>query len=106
DSPISINEAHSGHVFMFAESANIKSIINQLSRQFLFVGLLTVILTIITVLILSRLITQPLLRMKKATEQLSRGNHRVEWYTHRKDELGELATAINRLSIDMVLFTS
>ena len=101
DSPISINEAHSGHVFMFAESANIKSIINQLSRQFLFVGLLTVILTIITVLILSRLITQPLLRMKKATEQLSRGNHRVELYTHRKDELGELATAITRLSKDL-----
>lgn len=101
DSPITINETHRGHVFMFAESGNIKRIIDQLSQQFLFVGLLTIFLTIITVLILSRVITQPLLRMKKATEQLSRGNHEVELYTNRKDELGELATSISRLSKDL-----
>ncbi|WP_411844145.1 sensor histidine kinase [Salinicoccus sp. HZC-1] len=101
DSPITINETHRGHVFMFAESANIKRIIGQLSQQFLFVGLLIIFLTIITVLILSRVIAQPLLRMKKATEQLSRGNHEVELYTNRKDELGELATSISRLSKDL-----
>lgn len=101
DSPISINETHRGHVFMFAESSNIRSIIDHLSRQFLFVGILTFFLTIITVLILSRVITQPVLRMKKATEQLSRGNHKVGLYTHRKDELGELATSITRLSDDL-----
>src|SRR5699024_12399610 len=39
--------------------------------------------------------------MKKAAKQLSGGNHRVELYTHRKDELGELATAITRLSKDL-----
>lgn len=101
DSPITINEDHVGHVFMFADSNNIKRIINQLSQQFLFVGLLTVFLTIFTVFILSRVITRPLLKMKKATEQLSRGHHEVELYTHRKDELGELATSISRLSKDL-----
>lgn len=101
DSPITINENHIGHVFMFADSDNIKRIIDQLSQQFLFVGLLTVFLTIITVFILSRVITQPLLKMKKATEQLSSGHHEVGLYTHRKDELGELATSISRLSKDL-----
>ncbi|MCD2137793.1 HAMP domain-containing sensor histidine kinase [Salinicoccus halitifaciens] len=101
DSPVTINENHVGHVFMFADSNNIKRIIDQLSQQFLFVGLLTVFLTIFTVFILSRVITRPLLKMKKATEQLSRGHHEVELYTHRKDELGELATSISRLSKDL-----
>lgn len=101
DSPITINENHVGHVFMFAESNNIRKIIDQLSQQFLFIGLFTVFLTIITVFILSRVITQPLLKMKEATEQLSKGHHEVELYTHRQDELGELATSISRLSKDL-----
>ena len=39
--------------------------------------------------------------MKKATEELNRGNHEVELSTSRKDELGELATAITHLSKDL-----
>lgn len=101
DSPLTFNETHSGHVFMFAESDSIERIINHLSHKFWLVGLLTLLLTVITVFILSRVITQPVLKMKKATEQLSSGNHNVELYTHRKDELGDLATSITRLSQDL-----
>ncbi|WP_271396371.1 sensor histidine kinase [Salinicoccus roseus] len=101
DSPIIMEGTHSGHVFMFVDSNHIKEIISSLTRQFLFTGLVTVILTIITVIVLSKVITQPLVRMKKATEALSRGNHEVELSTSRKDELGELATAITRLSKDL-----
>jgi len=101
DSPITSNDTHSGHVFMFAESDSIERIIDHLSRQFLFVGLLTLLLTVITVFILSRVITRPILKMKKAAEQLSKGNHNVQLYTQRKDELGDLATSINRLSQDL-----
>lgn len=101
DSPIIMEGTHSGHVFMFVDSNHIKEIISSLTRQFLFIGLVTVILTIITVIVLSKVITQPLVRMKKATEALSRGNHEVELSTSRKDELGELATAITRLSKDL-----
>jgi len=101
DSPITSNDTHSGHVFMFAESDSIERIIDHLSRQFLFVGLLTLLLTVITVFILSRVITRPILKMKKVAEQLSKGNHNVQLYTQRKDELGDLATSINRLSQDL-----
>ncbi|AQL56912.1 ATP-binding protein [Abyssicoccus albus] len=101
DSPIIMDGTHSGHVFMFADSNHIKEIISNLSRQFLIIGVITVILTIITVIVLSKVITQPLVRMKKATEELNRGNHEVELSTSRKDELGELATAITHLSKDL-----
>ena len=64
-------------------------------------SLITIALTIITIFILSRFIAQPLIKMKEATEQLSKGKHNVELHTDRKDELGELANSITRLSKDL-----
>ncbi len=101
DSPITIDGVHAGHVFMFAPTDNIERIIGHLKNQFLLVGIITVILTIITILLLSRLITLPLIRMKEATEQLSQGNNQVDLTTDRNDELGELANAITKLSTDL-----
>ncbi|WP_156288450.1 sensor histidine kinase [Oceanobacillus salinisoli] len=101
DSPITMNGEHQGHVFMFADTSNVKKIVNHLSDQFIIIGLLTIMLTIITVFILSRFITLPLIKMKEATEQLSQGNHKVELHTERKDELGELAESITKLSNDL-----
>ena len=101
DSPITINGEHKGHVFMFANTSYVKRTVDQLSSQFLISSVITVMLTIVTIFILSRLITQPLIRMKKATEQLSKGKHNVTLHTDRKDELGELANSITKLSKDL-----
>src|SRR5699024_9818031 len=101
DSPITINGKHQGHVFMFANSNYVKRTVDQLGSQFLITGLITIVLTVITIFVLSRLIAHPLLRMKKATEQLSKGKHDVELHTERKDELGELAHSITKLAEDL-----
>src|SRR5699024_1828527 len=81
DSPITINDAHKGHVFMFAHTDYVKRTVDQLSTQFLITSMITVVLTIITIFILSRLITEPLINMKQATEQLSEGKHEVKLHT-------------------------
>ncbi|MFA1822190.1 sensor histidine kinase [Virgibacillus oceani] len=101
DSPITINGAHQGHVFMFAHTSQIKQIVGQISRQFFIIGIITVFLTIITIFILSRFITLPLIKIKEATEQLGKGRSKVGLSTERKDELGELANAITQLSQDL-----
>src|SRR5699024_11947829 len=101
DSPITIDGQHKGHVFMFADTNYVKKTIDQLSNQFLVVSVFTVVLTIITIFVLSRLIAHPLIKMKEATEQLSKGKHNVELHTERKDELGELAHSISTLSKDL-----
>lgn len=101
DSPININGEHHGHVIMFANTNIVKSMVNHLSDQFVWIGLITVILTIITVFFLSRFITIPLIKMKQATEQLSKGKTKVSLHTDRKDELGELASSIMKLSNDL-----
>src|SRR5690625_2471254 len=94
DSPITINGEHKGHVFMFANTNYVKRTVDQLSNQFMLASLITIALTIITIFILSRFVAQPLIKMKEATEQLSKGKHNVELHTDRKDELGELANSI------------
>ncbi|AQQ55294.1 sensor histidine kinase [Planococcus lenghuensis] len=101
DSPITIDGAHQGHVFMFANTSTVRNTINYLSSQFFIMGLFTVLGTIVTVLLLSRFITLPLIKMKKATEQLSTGINNIELDTERKDELGDLAKSITRLSFDL-----
>lgn len=101
DSPITIEGEHRGHVFMFAETNHIKQMVSHLRNQFLIVGLIAVGLTVITIFLLSRLITLPLIRMKEATEQLSEGHHEVSLNIGRNDELGELANAITALSSDL-----
>ena len=101
DSPITINGQHAGHVFMFSPTDNIDRIIGHLKNQFLLVALIALVLTIVTVLLLSRFITLPLIRMKEATEQLSQGNNKVDLTNERNDELGELANAITKLSTDL-----
>ncbi|MBP2256893.1 MULTISPECIES: sensor histidine kinase [Bacillaceae] len=101
DSPITIDEEHQGHVFMFANTNIVKNMVNHLSDQFVIVGLITIVLTIFTVFILSRFITLPLMKMKEATEQLSKGKNKVQLHMERKDELGELAGSIMRLSSDL-----
>lgn len=101
DSPITIDGTHRGHVFMFAETDHIKQMVNHLRNQFFVVGLIAIGLTVITIFLLSRLITMPLIRMKQATEQLSKGNNQVKLTIDRNDELGELANAITTLSNDL-----
>src|SRR5699024_5225692 len=101
DSPITIDGVHKGHVFMFAHTSYVKRTVNQLSNQFLLTAGVIILVTILTIFILSRFITQPLINMKIATEQLSKGNHDVKLHTDRKDELGELANSITTLSKDL-----
>ena len=102
DSPIVIDQEHRGHVFMFADTNHVKRTVQHLGDQFAVIGLATIILTIITILILSRFITKPLIKMKEATKKLSRGESEVEGlHMERKDELGELARSITELSTDL-----
>src|SRR5699024_4371067 len=101
DRPITINDKHKGNIFMFADTNNVKKVINHISDQFIISGLIIIALTIMTIIILSRFITSPLIKMKEATEQLSKGKNTVQLHTERKDELGELANSITKLSNDL-----
>src|SRR5690606_3606581 len=93
-SPIMIDNQLIGHVYMFKSTNSIQTMVYELKQHFMVVGSLTIVLTVITVFFLSKVITLPLIRMKKATERLSKGDFTVSVRHHSDDELGELAKSI------------
>src|SRR5699024_12781125 len=88
-------------VFMYAKKNTNKKTNKQLSNQFLVFSIFTIILTIITIFILSKFVAHPLIKMKEATKQLSKGKNHMNLHTERKDELGELANSITTLSKEL-----
>ncbi|PEP60724.1 MULTISPECIES: sensor histidine kinase [Bacillus] len=100
-SPIIIEGKTQGYVYMFLGTSSIKEMIAGLTKQFLVAGVVTFILTVITIFLLSRLLTKPLLRMKHATEKMSHGDLSVSLTSTRNDEIGELAGSIQTLANDL-----
>ncbi|WP_459502469.1 sensor histidine kinase [Bacillus sp. C1] len=100
-SPIVIKGKTEGYVYMFLGTDSIEHMIDGLTKQFIIAGAVTFILTVITIFLLSRLLTKPLLRMKHATEKMSRGDLSVSLATSRNDEIGELSSSIQTLANDL-----
>ncbi len=101
DSLIVIDGRTKGHVLMFAKTKKVKDMLAELEDQFKLIGLITLILTVITIIILSKFITAPLIKIKEATEQIDEDNNQIDLDTERQDELGSLARTITRLSKDL-----
>ncbi|EJR46582.1 hypothetical protein IIM_04720 [Bacillus cereus VD107] len=100
-SPIVVNEKLEGYVYMFLGTTSIEEMINGLTNQFIIAGIVTFLLTAVTIFLLSRLLTKPLLHMKHATEKMSKGDLSVSLTTTRNDEIGELAESIQTLANDL-----
>lgn len=100
-SPIQVGSDTKGYVYMFLGTDSIKQMIQRLTYQFIVVGAITFILTVITMFLLSRLLTNPLIKMKKATEKMSKGDLSVSLNINRNDEVGELAHSIQKLADDL-----
>ncbi|PEP65087.1 HAMP domain-containing sensor histidine kinase [Bacillus pseudomycoides] len=99
--PIIIHRQIAGYVHMFLDTAFLEKMILRLTRQFIIIGILTLILTTISVFIFSRVITDPLIKMKRATEKMLKLNKPIKLGIKRNDELGSLATTIEELSSEL-----
>lgn len=100
-SPIIIDNNVKGFVYMFLNTKTIRNMIDELTYQFLIIGFISLLLSIITIFFLSRFIAIPLIQMKKVTEHISQGYHDLKLNTDRDDELGDLARSIESLSDDL-----
>ncbi|MDM5153378.1 HAMP domain-containing sensor histidine kinase [Bacillus sp. DX1.1] len=100
-SPIIINNQVTGYVHMFLDTTFLEKMILRLTQQFIIIGVLTLLLTTISVFIFSRVLTDPLIKMKRATEKMLKLNKPIKLGIKRKDELGSLATTIEELSNEL-----
>jgi signal transduction histidine kinase len=97
-SPLEVNNSIVGYVFMFQDTQSVQSLIKHLNEHFLLAGAISVGLSIIIIIILSRALTRPLIEMKKATSRMSGGDYSVSLPITGKDELGDLADSIRLLA--------
>lgn len=97
-SPIEVDGQTVGYVFMFQDTASVQSLIAHLNEHFLLAGLISVGLTFIIIVILSKALTKPLIEMKEATSRMSNGDYSVSLPKTGKDELGDLARSIHLLA--------
>lgn len=100
-SPIQVGGDIKGYVYMFLGTDSIKQLIQRLTYQFIVVGAITFILTVITMFLLSKLLTNPLIKMKKATEKMSKGDLSLALNINGNDEVGNLAHSIQKLADDL-----
>ncbi|MBC6973986.1 HAMP domain-containing histidine kinase [Bacillus sp. Xin] len=99
--PIIIHKQITGYVHMFLDTAFLEKMLLRLAHQFIIIGVLTLVLTTISVFIFSRVITDPLIKMKRATEKMLKLNKPIKLGIKRNDELGSLAKTIEELSSEL-----
>ncbi|MDQ0219992.1 HAMP domain-containing histidine kinase [Peribacillus cavernae] len=100
-SPYYIDTNKTGYVYMFKSTDQVQDLISRLNSHFLIAGILTISFLVFTILFLTKALTTPLIKMKKATEKLSKGDFSVNLPKLGDDELGDLSDSIEILANDL-----
>ncbi|MGM1014593.1 cell wall metabolism sensor histidine kinase WalK [Limosilactobacillus fermentum] len=88
-----------GVVYMRANLEGVYSTINSISLIYLSAALITIVLGLGLAVLISREITRPIEEMRKQTLRIARGDFSGQVKVMGNDELGQLAGAINNLSV-------
>lgn len=88
-----------GAVYMRANLEGVYSTINNISLIYAFAAVITIIFGLFFTFLISREITRPIEEMRKQTLRIARGDYSGRVKVMGNDELGQLAGAINNLSV-------
>ena len=88
-----------GAVYMRASLESVYSTINNISLIYVFAALITIVIGLGITVVISREITRPIEEMRKQTLRIARGDYTGRVAVMGNDELGQLAGAINNLSV-------
>lgn len=99
--PYEVNAQQAGFVIMFQSTKAVEQLVGKLNMHFGMAGITSVVVIFLIYAILSKFLTRPLIRMKEATEKLSKGDFDVSLPFIGKDELGELSGSIQKLADDL-----
>ncbi len=99
--PIFNESKFEGGIYVMSSLDAIDHSISQVKRLSLISGIVALIIGAGFIFVLSRRISAPLLKMEKATREISRGDLKTRVNIHSNDEVGQLAVAINDLAIEL-----
>jgi two-component system sensor histidine kinase VicK len=88
-----------GVVYTKANLDDVYQTINNTTVIFLFAASIAIILGLLISIVISRAITRPIEEMKKQTIRIARGDYSGQVHVYGNDELGQLASAVNNLSV-------
>lgn len=88
-----------GALYIRASLESVYSNINSMTLIYLFAALVAIVLGLFMAILISRAITRPIDEMKKQTMRIARGDFSGQVNVYGNDELGQLAGAVNNLSV-------
>lgn len=99
--PIFNESKFEGGIYVMSSLDAIDHSISQVKRLSFISGIVALIIGAGFIFVLSRRISAPLLKMEKATREISKGDLKTRVDIHSNDEVGQLAIAINDLAIEL-----
>lgn len=96
--PISFQDVVAGHALVSLSVATIQASFEKTARVLLFATLAMMLLGIAIAAWMSRRMAKPVEQLVAATDLLASGNYDIQLDTGRRDELGKLAAAFNRMA--------
>lgn len=88
-----------GVVYLRASLESVYSNINSITLIYLSAALITIVIGLLLAIIISQEITRPIEEMRKQTLRIARGHFSGQVRVMGNDELGQLAGAVNNLSV-------
>jgi signal transduction histidine kinase len=90
-----------GYVFAMFSLADVDAASQILREQLWLITLLLILSSIIIAVVLSRMLSRPILAVTGAARELAAGHLDVSLPVRSKDEIGELTVALNELSVQL-----
>ncbi|MBF7102012.1 cell wall metabolism sensor histidine kinase WalK [Pediococcus pentosaceus] len=88
-----------GVVYIRANLESVYQNVNNITLIFVVAALIAITIGLILAVLISRAITRPIEEMRQRTIQIARGNYSGQVQIYGDDELGQLAEAVNELSV-------
>jgi adenylate cyclase len=96
--PISFQKVVAGHALISLSVASIQASFEKTAQVLLLATLMMMMLGILLAGWMSRRMAKPVQELVRATDLLASGNYDIQLSTRRRDELGQLSTAFNRMA--------
>ena len=88
-----------GVVYVHANLNTVYNEINQITVIYVVAAVVAILSGLLISIVISKAITKPIDEMKKQTLQIARGDYSGQVHVYGRDELGQLANAVNNLSV-------
>ena len=88
-------------IVQYTSFATVHAMTATLRAQFVFIGIAMVIMAFVFAVILSRMITKPIVKMNEAAKKLAEGNYEADFTGNGYREINELAMTLNYASREL-----